>query len=320
MTTFPYSVAPKHEIPCNLCGGTDTRVLSHKGTEGLPLTTVRCNCCGLIYISPRMPNVWYDRYYNEEYRQKTLAGGKSLEDVVSALFAKAKKHGHALGLLLQEKVPTVGKSWLEVGSSTGGVLSGFRDALGVSVLGIEPSAIESEYARTHGVPTITALAEDVGADDPRVPALDGVICAQALNHLLDPKSFFVWAHERLSGNGLLVLEVMNFAHQLERGGRYENAVQIDHVYMFTPEVLRKYVEAAGFDIVFFEADLDIRRKPLKVKDGAVLPGMHIRVFAKRAARQPFAAALTCTPPSLATKLYFHPLAIYARYLLHYRFA
>ena len=114
---------------------------------------------------------------------------------------------------------------------------------------------------------------------------------------------------------MLILEVMNFEHQLERAGHFRNAVQIDHVYMFAPQSVKNYILQAGFDILFFEVDREKKRPAFRYHS---LPGVHIRVIAKKSSRVSFALSLPCHAPSFFARLRVNPWYVYLRYVLVYR--
>ena len=104
---------PPSEISCNFCGKNDYRVLSHEGSEGLTITTVMCKCCGLIYINPRMPKDWYNKYYQDEYRVKTITHDKGIGFDFENLFKKSKSHGAALGKLFRRVAGNADGLWME---------------------------------------------------------------------------------------------------------------------------------------------------------------------------------------------------------------
>ena len=258
-TPFLYNEALYEDISCTLCGGKKSRIIATRDRNGLPVSTVMCETCGLIFINPRMIRKWYDTYYQGEYRRQG-AFYKGLfvpEEVVQyyepkALFNKAHIHGQKI---LKEIVPYVvaGGFIVEIGSSSGGILEAFRQVLGGTVLGIEPSFDEARYAETEGIPTFQVLFENLTE---KIAPIDTAICIRTLNHLLDPRVFVEWSHRELKLNGRIVLEVMNFYAVAKRLGCLSKAIQIDHVYMFTPQTLRALVENIGFTISYMNTDLD----------------------------------------------------------------
>ena len=55
--------APLEEVNCSLCGGREMKTLARRDCVGLPVKTVMCRRCGLIYINPRPTEEWYKDYY-----------------------------------------------------------------------------------------------------------------------------------------------------------------------------------------------------------------------------------------------------------------
>lgn len=307
--SFPYNTIEKENIACSFCLSNNYKILSKKGTDGLALNSVICKKCGLIYINPRMTKSGYKFYYEEEYRQKTINNGEAGSDFdCKKLFESTIGHGKFLGELISPYLKVKG-SIMEVGSGVGGVLEGMKRYLNREVIGLEPSKVESDYANSQGIKTYHALIEDHNKKE----KFAAIVSTQALNHYLDPRYFFKWAHESLFDNGLLVIEVMNFRQQLQKAGKYENSVKIDHVYMYTPEVLRDFITSAGFEILFFEADEYTKKK---VMQG--IPRVHIRIVAKRLNRTPFKDLTIGKGNYIFTLLSINKYYIYLRYLLTVR--
>lgn len=293
-TTFPYHSAELESVRCNLCGRDDAAPVHRRDRNGLPVTTVICRHCGLLYLNPRMTREWYGKYYQTEYRaQMARFKGKTLEAPdFTRMFEKATRHG--VGLAERFKGSWADGLTIEVGSSSGGVLNGLRQVLGVEVLGIEPSPDESQEASARGVKTICALMENVGEETPQA---GNVLCTQSLNHLLDPRYFLEWSHRRLRPGGRLVLEVMNFRHVFRHFGWIERAIQIDHTYMFVPEVLEVFVGAAGFKLLKMEADETRPPQELAALKKAGMPVFHVGLIAEKLDAAPF------SDPAAIPKLY-----------------
>jgi hypothetical protein len=52
-------------VPCNLCGRDDSQPVASRDKYRLPLTTVICQGCGLIYLNPRPTAATYKKFYEE---------------------------------------------------------------------------------------------------------------------------------------------------------------------------------------------------------------------------------------------------------------
>lgn len=304
--TFPYTTIKKEYIDCNFCGSNSYKILSKEGTDGIAITSVICKKCSLIFINPRMTKESYRFYYEEEYREKTINHGEGGSGFsCEKLFENTINHGKILSEIIKPYL-TVEGPIMEIGSGVGGVLEGMKRALNRPVTGLEPSLKESDYANSCGILTHHSLMEDYSGKEKNAV----IVSTQSLNHFLDPKYFFVWTHRSLVDNGLLVVEVMNFRQQLKKAGKYNNAVKIDHVYMYTPEVLRDFIKSAGFEIVFFEADEYVKKERAQG-----IPHVHIRVVGRKISAKPF-ENLFITTNYLLTVLSINKYLIYIKYVLN----
>jgi len=277
--SFSYDLAKYESISCDLCGSKDQDTLGFSKIYGS--RAVICQRCGLVFISPRMTSEWYHKFYQEEYR--AMGGG---EENLDTLFKMQYAHGRALAEEFRPYVLTRGLM-IDVGSSTGGVLAGLKDVLGVKVLGIEPSEKEAAYGKKYGIPAQVTLIEDIEKKGIDVPFADQILSAQSLNHYLSPRYFLTWAWQHLKPSGRLILEVKNFRQQARRSGSVENSIQIDHPHMFTPETVREYISAAGFKIVAFLDDEHLPSRVRRQKKLKGLPGFQIRVIAEKIGQLPF---------------------------------
>lgn len=276
MTSFDYITEKQEEVLCALCGTDDFYVLSEVSKNKLPVRTCLCKRCGLIYLNPRMTTEGYDNYYKYFYRQdrSMIKGRDEAEEEKS--FQSARKFGRALAQRLKSFIQP--GLTVDVGSSTGGVLFGIREILpSADAFGIEPSVSEAEFANKKGVKTEQTLFENFRGDD---LAASTVLCVKSLNHLLKPRAFFEWARRTLKKDGYLILAVKNFRQQVYRAGALEHAIQIDHPYMFVPETLRRFVESAGFDVVYEDVDEKKSKAELVRKKEEGLPRQHILLVAR----------------------------------------
>lgn len=270
---FNYSASKFEHISCNLCGKNNFSVLAERSANGLEARTCMCRNCGLIFINPRMTKASYDDYYKYFYREDRSAAisrHDSVEDL-ERNFKGVRKFGRQMAVQFGKFIGE-GKV-IDVGSSTGGILYGIKEIIpNIVPLGIEPSLEESAYAVKKGIETHVGLFEDLGkAGEDRFRDADSIICVRSLNHLLDPKSFFLWAYKNLRARGHLILSVKDFREQARRAGRLEAGIQIDHPYMFTAEVLRKFVESAGFYVVRVGVDWQKKHHIIMVAEKRGIP-------------------------------------------------
>jgi hypothetical protein len=283
-TSFPYDTAEYETIPCDLCLRSSHEILHKRDRNGLAVQTCICRDCGLIFINPRMTKEWYVKYYQREYRDQVarFKKGPLATHNHAALFERGTKHGAWLCTLFRDNLKR--GLTVEVGSSVGGVLNGFRESLDVDVLGIEPSRVEADYAMSRGIRTHPCAIEECKET---VPRADNIVCTQSLNHFLSPRYFLKWAFDNLSENGKLILEVLNFRHVFRHFGYIGRAIQVDHTYMFVPEVLLEFVRYAGFAVIWMDVDENKGEEAMREQRRAGLPGFHMRVVAEKGGGRAF---------------------------------
>jgi SAM-dependent methyltransferase len=296
MDIFNYNEKKLETIPCNICGGTNVQVIVRRSVNDLKVNTVMCKTCSLVFISPRMSSKDYDHYYMSYYRlDRSSIKGKVVEDNnLEKNFQSARKFGHGImdymGQFVRDGLT------VDVGSSTGGILYGMKEKrASLELLGIEPSVDESNYANSKGVKTIRGLFEDVELDLKGKVA--NILCVQSLNHLLDPKKFLLWSHDALQKDGHVFLAVKNWRHQVRRMGKLSSGVQIDHVYMFTPETLKLLCEVSGFKVVYMDVDEGKTQQEIRAQKEKGINTHHIRIVAQKINR----SAKMAIPKGLYTK-------------------
>lgn len=280
MEEFKYKEKKLESIKCNICDGVDFETIENKSVNNLDVQTVICKKCSLIFINPRMSAKDYDEYYMRFYRKdRSEIKQKIIEkNNLEKNFENARRFGKGIISYMGEFVKD--GLTIDVGSSTGGILYGMRECRpNLKLLGIEPSTDESNYANKKGVETVRGLFEDVKLD--LKEKATNILCVQSLNHLLDPKKFLLWAHDTLQDDGHVFLAVKNWRHQVRRAGSLHLGVQIDHVYMFTPETLKLLCEVAGFQVVYMDVDEGKNREDIKIQKNNGLNTHHVRIVAKR---------------------------------------
>ena len=245
------SFNPEYEnCVCNYCGDFDFKILSKKDRYGLNVKTVICKKCGLIFINPRMTSESYQKFYQDSYRDLILKY-KNREEKNWNLennFVASKKLGSSLARFFIRYINP--GTIVEIGSSTGGVLAGFKSEIPeLEIIGIEPSKEESDFANSKGIKTIVKLAEEL---EPDILSADNIIIVRSINHLFDPNKFFVWAYKSLKQNGKLIIMVLDFLSFCQKRGRL--ITQIDHPFMFSCDSLINYAESNGFRIVLNDSE------------------------------------------------------------------
>ena len=72
--TFDYAAEIKETVTsCNLCGSQHFKPYGKRDRYGLPVESVRCEGCSLVFISPRMTADGYRRFYADGHYRTLLS-------------------------------------------------------------------------------------------------------------------------------------------------------------------------------------------------------------------------------------------------------
>jgi len=248
-------ISELEEVACNACGSQDQEMIAERERFGLPLRTVICKNCGLIFINPRPTKEMYAEFYKSDYR-KAVSGSDEGDD------AQFQKEFHfasyaSLPVLYKFLPGWSPKTIMELGSSYGGVLSAHLQNYPGSIgFGVEPLLKIGEYARQRTGATIyTSLFEDFKP----VSKYDLVILSRTLNHTLDPKENLTKIGRMLTENGIFALilqdPISNTIHI-----PFERVTEMTHPYMFTIESIQYLLGLSGLDVVGVQDEyIDARR-------------------------------------------------------------
>lgn len=230
---------------CNLCGHTSSRPVyqvedTNYGQAGV-FSLVACEKCGLVYLNPRPTAQEIGSYYPADQYHPFRALQKTQDVGPSAM--QQKRADKILQLLgNSEKRPI-----LDVGCGSGLFLLAMKQR-GWQVFGVEPSAQASNFARiTLNLPVVTG---DIFAVQPG-STFDVITFWDVLEHTHRPREVLQQAHRLLNQNGLLAINVPNWA-SWERKIFKEKWIAIDaprHLYHFSPNTLKKLLQSCGFTLI-----------------------------------------------------------------------
>jgi SAM-dependent methyltransferase len=241
---------------CDLCGGSDFRPRAvytdylNFGPETFSL--LRCQRCGLCFISPRPTRAAIARYYPDDYeahagevaaplrRWQARAGGerepRALERRWLALLQDVSWY------VIPR--PRGQRRILDLGGGSGKLLDAMRQ-LGWSTFAVEPSAAAAARARGKGHEVVVGPAEEMCYP---AGAFDVVYLWHVLEHTHAPSRVLANARSYLAPGGRLHLAVPNFASlQARLFGQYWWSTDAPrHLYQLTAPTLEAYLRRAGF--------------------------------------------------------------------------
>lgn len=224
-------------VKCNLCGSEDYRFVYsmpdiHYFKEDW-FNVVECKNCGLGFVNPRpnplemskyYPPSFYN-YFDEErdyHERRYRAEAKFLHDIV-----KDNRN----------------KMLLDIGCANGD-FPRFMQKKGWRVEGVEVS--ESSKP----IPDFKVFRKDFSQIPVSEPCYDAITAWAVLEHVHDPMAYFMKVGEILKPDGLFVFLVTNFESSSSKYLFREDIPR--HLYFFTEEMIKKYLEKAGLELV--EAD------------------------------------------------------------------
>ena len=247
---------PAEPVSCNLCGVSCTTIWCYvkessdphatpvfQGSKRFPV--VRCQECGLVYVSPR----YTPEQLRAIYRDETLFTASSDPDGRrrSYLDEREARQVALRRLLAWLEETSPGGRLLDVGAGPGF----FLDLLGDrwEGEGIEPSPFAAAHAREE-LGCEVRLGEFVPGLYPE-RSFAALTMLQVLDHLPDPMGSLREARRLLQPGGVLLLSslvnIESFCARVFREGY--RLLAPNHLYYFSPRTVGKMLEAAGFEVL-----------------------------------------------------------------------
>ncbi len=231
-------------VACALCGGAQaSSVLSGRDIRRrMPgsFSVVRCENCGLAYVTPRPTPHGIRQYYPVDYTPHRLGRPSFAETVYYRLFRAIDA--------------PAGARVLDVGCGGGKYLLFLRDR-GYQVSGVETNEdLARELRDGFGLDVRGGELLDAGLPD---HGFDVVTFWWVLEHTHRPLDVLIEAHRILRRGGKIVVALQNF-ESLGRVafGRHWHHIDLPcHLYQFDPHTLGKTLEAAGFSVRRIRQDL-----------------------------------------------------------------
>lgn len=222
------------ETACPLCGEQNKKLFDQRKFRGVDVVNQLCRNCGLVYQSPRLSDESLNNFYRGAYR--ALYQGT---DVISneVIVTQEKRALHLADFISADLNPE--SKILDIGCSTGALLSTIQDKIGCDVFGIEPGDTYRAYAKEQGINVFTALEE---LEKTQTEPFDLIIMAHVLEHIVDPVTYLSDLKNKfLEPKGLLLIEVPNlYAH---------DCFELAHLVSFSRKTLENTLKKAGFSVL-----------------------------------------------------------------------
>jgi 2-polyprenyl-3-methyl-5-hydroxy-6-metoxy-1,4-benzoquinol methylase len=240
---------------CNLCEGTRfalfTEMVGHKTRKRFRI--VRCEGCGLLFVSPRLTPEENEALYDEAY-----FNGAGFDPSVNYMRLDQQadmRQGENAGILQKIRAlkPARDIRILDVGCGTGGLLRALGDAGYEHISGIELSSYAADIARKHTHAEV--FTGDILALPLPKASVDVINATEVIEHLRDPLAFFQRVRALLKPEGVFIYSTGNargiYARLLGRHWPYLHPE--GHLFYYTPQTLTSYFERVNL------RPLDVRK-------------------------------------------------------------
>jgi len=218
------------------CGNDTYEVLSEKDRYGLPVTTVICRKCGLIYQNPRLDEESSKDFYSTLYRKLYDASP------ISERFDEQVKRGKSIVSWLHGKLSRFPRRVVEIGCGAGGVLKVFQN-MGTKTFGVDFNEAHINYGRRKGLQLEIGGAEKIPQDQ-----ADLVILSHALEHFVDVGKELDVIHDLLLPEGYLYVETPGIINLRQYSYDFLKSLQNAHNYYFTLETLEQVLSFYGWKL------------------------------------------------------------------------
>jgi len=247
---------------CDLCGCEDHRVIADDGPSRCRI--VMCENCGLLFASPSFAVSALDGFYEDGFigdpgTNLRVAGG----GIDPRKLKEEQRIAQSYSLpVVRRHLDPAGKSILDVRCRSG-ALADMLARAGAEVTAIDPMEQNARHALSRDslaearFVSVLELAELQGFEDGSFDAITA-LTVHTLGHLPSPRRFLARAFDLLKPGGYLFMDEKDVRHPVRATGPSVFDSGAPHYFHFTRDTLRKYFQAAGFDVL--ECDLDPGRK------------------------------------------------------------
>lgn len=236
-------------LVCNLCDHNEFSIIEEEET---PYKVVQCDNCSLVFVHPHPDSMEIKEHYDEGYYSEWLD-------------AQRKRRVRMWSNRLK-KLGTIGTrgELLDVGCGEGTFLQLAKKS-GWDICGTEISPYAAQYASNiSGAEIFCGDLPDAGYHD---STFEVVTMWHVLEHVADPKRYLKEIYRILKPGGFLVLAIpnvnnviMQITYRIFKGRKlklFSKDEKEVHLYHFSPETLRAYLDKTGFQCLSVSPDYGI---------------------------------------------------------------
>jgi len=228
--------------PCFLCGSERSHILFETTYPYFNYPGIfrmnRCECCGLLFNSPRLADNELYKLYGEQYyffQRREADEFRRVADIYLRTIA-----------VIPDGIS--GKNAVEIGSAKGYFLALLKH-LGWDVFGIEISEKAAQHAISRfGIPTFHGLIGEYAktADRKSFPV---VFAIDVIEHIPQPMDFLLNTDKTVGDNGLLIIDTPNGNAQNIATRSYQwQGFNPFHIFLFTENNLASMLTKLGYSL------------------------------------------------------------------------
>lgn len=245
------------EINCPLCSHNNYKVLKEpaqisedelkniyrsSSDKQLFERVVQCKDCDLVYLNPILDSKFIVDSYKEAIDDTFITQNQYRIDTFKSAF---KEVLHYLSIK-----PSPAISVLDIGCAGGAFLKAVKD-LGLTPVGVEPSAYLSDYARkTYNVDVRSGILEEQNFPQ---RSFDIITMWDVVEHLTNPNQVLRQIKGLLKPNGHLVINYPDYSTLTARafGWKWPFWLSV-HLTYFSPKTVKELHKRNGFEVLRYK--------------------------------------------------------------------
>lgn len=233
---------------CNFCGSKEhKKCFSKQGTlSAHTFHIVTCIQCGLVFVNPRLSAPQVTDLYQQAYFQGD--GFDSSVHYEQAINSGAESADAKRVLSRVASLYPTTANILEIGPGMG-VFMQLAQSSGYQVQGLELSAYAAHQLQARGLEVCIGSLPQETLD---AQSFDVVIAVEVIEHVTDPMTFFKEVQRLLKPGGMFYYETVNIACAQAKtlGPDWDYIMPEGHLYYFSPQKMRQYLDVAGFKVAY----------------------------------------------------------------------
>ncbi len=203
----------------------------------------RCNICDLGFAHPVPEIEILDEYYSKVYRKPGRPHYISNPQNINFNEWQNAQYSYISQFFDIDKANII----MDIGPGYGFLLREIRrNHRNIRLIAVDPDTASLEYLKQYDIEVKKTLFDTEGDELDFLEKPDLILTSHSLEHMSDPRSFFIFVKKILSEEGKLFLEIPNCP--LNENGYLHRPYDGPHLLFLTEKSLRYMVNDAGLKI------------------------------------------------------------------------